>query len=261
MQSASASPVVSYGGGAMALPSFRDDVWAGTPLPANLHGQQGQKWCEEPQQQQPQQQRQRVMDCLEEETVTVVGTDAKSTRTVSPYRQRYDTSTCTTVSHPGSVASSPYYQAPPPPPYSHSRSLERKQEQQEHHQQTIRFNPVPSAPFANAGPPGVGVHFYAATPEVERRVQMGMEMRVEDDNAYTSGGTSRNVYSHQVGATRTAVPPLPPAHRHGTTTSTSTSTYTYTYSGAHSTSSSPYHSAVESYAGGGFYHQPGVGRY
>jgi len=241
VQSASASPA-SYNVAASDvaassvlphLPHFRDDVWARTPLPAQAIQQQtqvpcqstsvcvtgsaGNKWFEGGRQKEEQ-----VMDYSDSPAVQTTSSAAvhSAVHNSSPYRHRYaSTNVSTSSSHPGSAASSPYYQ----------------QQQQNIRRQILQD--VPSAPFANAGPPGVGVQFYA-TPEVQQvHVQVPVQMPgVYNTPSYpncssSSSTENRSASTHFYSGSSHAV-------SHGPT---------YTYSGAHSTSNSPYHSASGSY--------------
>lgn len=224
--SASASPV-SYGGSAGAtslpLPRFRDDVWARTPLPAQSLQQQNQvpsqspaclgqvtgaQWIEQGRQKEEQ-----VIDYSDLPAVQTSSSAAASSMHISsPYRHRYPSTNGSSSSHPGSAASSPYY-----------------------HQENIRrqmLQDVPCAPFANAGPPGVGVQFYA-TPEVQ---QMPPVYNPGSYAAYSSPAASN---APSIANGRFLIHP-----NSGPSNSVPQGWSTYTYSGAHSTSNSPYHSAA-----------------
>ncbi len=218
-----------------ALPHFRDDVWANPPLPAQNQDQTHApvsgnarvqaEWYEGQQQKEDQ-----LMEYTESPLAqtTVHATDALS------YGHRYVSGNNAT--RPGSVVSSPYYQ------------------QQQHQQPPQRriSQDVPSAPFANAGPPGVGAQFYA-TPEVH---QVQMQMPAGYNNTYSTYGstpiTSNPVYpstttesgavaANQVFSASRLVP-LPSV----------SNTYVY---GAHSTNNSPYHSAASGFYKYGDYGQ------
>lgn len=194
-----------------ALPHFRDDVWAKPPLPAQNQDQAhalvsgNAEWYEGQQQKEDQ-----LMGYSESPL-------AQTTVHATDYGHRYASGNNAT--RPGSVVSSPYYQ---------------------HQTQRRISQDVPSAPFANAGPPGVGAQFYA-TPEVH---QVQMQMPAGYNNAYPTYGstpiTGSSVYpstttesgavaANQVFSASRLVP-LPSV----------SNTYVY---GAHSTNNSPYHSA------------------
>jgi len=208
-----------------ALPHFRDDVWAKPPLPAQNQDQAhvlvsgNAEWYEGQQQKEDQ-----LMGYSGSPLpqTTVHATDALS------YGHSYASGNHAT--RPGSVVSSPYYQ------------------QQQHQTQRRISQDVPSAPFANAGPPGVGAQFYA-TPEVH---QVQMQMPAGYNNAYSTYGSGSSGYpstttesgavaANQVFSASRLVP-LPSV----------SNTYVY---GAHSTNNSPYHSASSGFYKYGDYGQ------
>lgn len=218
-----ASPA-SYG--VCAVPHFRDDVWARPPLPPQALQQQNQlpsqspnvcvmgpgqiagKWGRQSEEQ--------VIDYSDSPAVQSATHGA--VHSSSPYRHRYaSTNASSSSSHHGSAASSPYY---------HQRQNIHRQIAQD----------VPSAPFANAGPPGVGVQFYS-TPEVQQvHVQMPISMHMPvayNTGSYAAYSSSSAALSAATASTANGSA-LPHTVSHGSG---------YTYSGAHSTSNSPYHSA------------------
>lgn len=216
-----------------ALPHFRDDVWTKPPLPA-----ENQDHIHAPSSQSARMQDD-WLDPLHKEDHVMGYCESPVTRTTdgaasSLYGHRYvsGNNNATTL-HTGSVVSSPYYQP----------QAQRRVSQD-----------VPSAPFANAGPPGVGAQFYA-TPEVH---QVQMQMPVGYSNTYSSycstpitgnsayfrgtieGGTVANQINSASKNTR--ILPVPSA------------SHTYVY-GVHSTNNSPYHSASSGLYRYGYYGQ------
>ena len=134
---------------------------------------------------------------------------------------------------------------------------------------------VPFAPFANAGPPGVGAGFYA-TPEVEMvrvapiygggqyqqqsyptyaysselstgNAVMSTSSNSTPSRAYSESGSLSHpppVTAPTPGSTST-VPSNTMSH--SSSTHGSSYNYNYNYSGSHSTNSSPYHTALSGY--------------
>jgi hypothetical protein len=227
-----ASPAVPLPVG--ALPHFRDDVWAKPPLPAQNQDQAyapvsgnarvQAEWYEGQQQKEDQ-----LMGYSESPLAqtTVHATDALS------YGHRYTSGHNPT--RPGSVVSSPYYQ-------------------QQQHQATQRriSQDVPSAPFANAGPPGVGAQFYA-TPEVH---QVQMQMPAGYNNTYSTYGstpiTGNSVYPSTT--TESGAIAANQAFSSSRLVQLPSVSNTYVY-GAHSTNNSPYHSASSGFYKYGDYGQ------
>lgn len=130
---------------------------------------------------------------------------------------------------------------------------------------------VPFAPFANAGPPGVGAGFYA-TPEVEMvrvtpiygggqyqqpnyptyaysselssgNVVMSTSSNSTPSRGYSESGPHPPLAASTPGSTST-VPSNSMSH---SSTHGSSYNYNYNYSGSHSTNSSPYHTALSGY--------------
>ena len=164
VQSASTSPAMAIDVGCGHLPHFHDDIWARPPAaPVSRCSQLIRS------QQQQQQQQQSSTDCD-----SPVDTRHGYNRYGHPEQEQSDTRLYTTqqtdqqmdYAPPHPVYSSPVVSSGSP--YYHHRQQHVSSATNRAAPVTVTAAqgqghlrvPVPSAPFANAGPPGVGVQFY-----------------------------------------------------------------------------------------------------